>query len=144
MKGYKAFKDDLSCRDQQYEIGKTYTIDGAIGLCERGYHFCLQPLQCFGFYDDDARLCEVEANGKIIEGDDKCVCSKITILREIVGAERGRIEYGNGNGYGYGYGSGYGYGYGSGYGYGYGSGYGYGYGNGNGVKINRVLIFKEG
>ena len=128
MTGYKAFKNDLSCRGFQYEIGKTYTVDGDIGLCKRGFHFCRYPLQVFEYYDEKARMCLIEADGEIIEGEDKCVCSKITILREITGVERGRINYGNGDGDGNGYGNGYGDGYGNGNGYGYG-------------KINSVLIF---
>ena len=145
MKGYKAFNGDMTCRGFQYEIGKTYEIDQKIGLCESGFHFCKQPAQVFKYYDKDARVCEVEASGEIIEGDGKCVCSKITILHELVGFERGRLNYGNGYGYGYGNGNGngYGYGYGNGHGNGHGDGYGNGYGNGDGRNINRVLIFKE-
>lgn len=140
MIGYKAFKNDLSCRGFQYEIGKTYTIDGNIGLCESGFHFCRYPQQCLDYYDMDARLCLVIAGGEIIEGEDKCVCSKITILREITGVERGRINYGYGYGYGDGNGNGDGDGYGDGYGNGNGDGDGDGYSYGG---INRVLIFKE-
>ena len=119
MIGYKAFDDDLSCHGFQYEVGKTYTMDGDISLCERGFHFCRYPSQVFQYYDKESRMCLVEADGEIVEGDDKCVCSKITLLCEITGVERGRIIYGNGDGYGYGYGDGYG-------------------------NISKVLIFKEG
>ena len=159
MIGFKAFMEDLTCRGYQYEIGKTFTADGEIELCGNGFHFCKQPGQVFSYYDKDARLCEVEADGEIIEGDDKCVCSKLTVLREIIGVDRNRIiygngyGYGNGDGYGYGYGNGdgngNGYGYGNGNGYGDGDGYGYGYGNGNGYgygdgkTINNILTFKE-
>ena len=41
MNGYKAFENDLSCRGFQYEIGRTYTVDGEIGLCENGFHICV-------------------------------------------------------------------------------------------------------
>ena len=40
IKGYKATEQDLTCRGFQYEIGKTYKMDGYIELCERGFHFC--------------------------------------------------------------------------------------------------------
>ncbi|MBR0090210.1 MAG: hypothetical protein IJP92_00710 [Lachnospiraceae bacterium] len=165
MKGYKAFENDLTCRGFQYEIGKAYTVDGKIGLCKNGFHFCRYPSQVFKYYDKESRMCLIEADGEIIEGEDKCVCSKITILREITGAARGRINYGDGDGYGDGYGDGDGYGYGDGYGngdgygdgngngygygdgdgdgYGYGNGYGNGYGDGYGYGIHKVLIFKE-
>ena len=41
---------------------------------------------CCGYYnitDEDVILCEIEATGKIIEGDDKCVTNKIKIIRKI-------------------------------------------------------------
>ena len=103
MIGYKAFNSDLSCRGFQYKVGKTYEMDSiSIDLCKTGFHFCRHPSQVFTYYNNDSRICLVEADGKIIEGEDKCVCSKITIIREITGVERSRISYG------YGYGDGYG------------------------------------
>ena len=110
MIGYKAFEKNLSCRGFQYEIGKTYEMDDGIVLCESGFHFCRYPAQVFEHYDKESRICEVEADGKIIEGDNKCVCNKITILREIAGGERGRIFYDNGNGNGDGHSNGNGFG----------------------------------
>jgi hypothetical protein len=85
MKGYKGFDKDLKCRGFQYEVGKTYECEGKIVLCENGFHFCEEPKQIYGYYDDltVCRYCEVEASGEIINGDGKCVCSKITIVREI-------------------------------------------------------------
>ena len=118
MRGYKAFEDDLTCRGFQYEIGKTYKIEGDIGLCERGFHFCREASRCYVFYPKFSRICAVEASGEIIDGGDKSVCSEITILNEIIGVEKSKIVYGNG----------------------YGNGYGYG----NGGDINKILIFKEG
>jgi hypothetical protein len=85
MKGYKGFDKDLKCRDFQYEVGKTYECKGGVVLCENGFHFCEDPKNIRGYYADltTCRYCEVEASGKIINGDGKCVCSKITIVREI-------------------------------------------------------------
>jgi hypothetical protein len=85
MKGYKGFDKDLKCRGFQYEVGKTYECKGGVVLCENGFHFCKEPKQIYGYYDDltVCRYCEVEASGKVINGDGKCVCSKITIVREI-------------------------------------------------------------
>lgn len=37
--GYKGFNSDLTCRDFQYEIGKTFIHDGDIELCREGFHF---------------------------------------------------------------------------------------------------------
>ena len=89
MKGYKGFDKDLKCRDFQYEVGKTYECKGEVVLCENGFHFCEDPKNIRSYYADltTCRYCEVEASGKIINGDGKCVCSKITIVREIPSQE---------------------------------------------------------
>jgi hypothetical protein len=89
MKGYKGFDKDLKCRDFQYEVGKTYECKGGVVLCENGFHFCEDPKNISVYYADltTCRYCEVEASGKIINGDGKCVCSKITIVREIPSQE---------------------------------------------------------
>lgn len=89
MRGYKAFDTDetggLCCRGMAYEVGKTYTLDGKPVLCERGYHFCARLVDCFVFHPSaDSRICEVEASGTIITGDDgKSVTDHITIIREL-------------------------------------------------------------
>ena len=79
---YKAFDENLKCRGYQFEIGKTYEIEGGPILCERGFHFCRDMQYCFEYYDMDSRICEVKAED-IIDGDDKSVCRKITIVREL-------------------------------------------------------------
>ena len=85
MKGYKGFDKDLKCRGFQYEVGKTYECEGKVALCENGFHFCEDPKRIRDYYGDLAscRYCEVDASGEIVNGDGKCVCSKITIVREI-------------------------------------------------------------
>ena len=86
VKGYKGFDKDLKCRGFQYEIGKEYECNENIELCERGFHFCKKIVDVKGYYNienEDYRLCEIEATGKVIEGDDKCVTDKIKIIREI-------------------------------------------------------------
>jgi hypothetical protein len=49
MRGYKAFNKDLTCRGFQYEIGKTYEMDGEIEICRRGFHFCESISDCYKF-----------------------------------------------------------------------------------------------
>ena len=86
IKGYKAFNKDLTCREFQYEIGKEFEYKGKIELCRSGFHFCKRIVDIQNYYDlkdESTRLCEIEAVGQVIEGNDKCVTDKIKIIREI-------------------------------------------------------------
>ena len=91
IKGYKAFRTTydggLRCRDMAYAVGESYALDGEPELCERGYHFCRRLVDCFDFYGRDSRICEVEASGVVIDGDDgddgKSVTDHIRIVREL-------------------------------------------------------------
>ena len=86
MKAYKVFNKDMKCRSFQYETGKTYTYtEGEIGLCNTGFHACKRLIDCFNYYDfnPENKVCEVTLLGKKIHGDDKSVCSKIKIGKEI-------------------------------------------------------------
>lgn len=47
---FKAFNKDFTCRSFQYEVGKSYHIDGKIVICKRGFHACKNPLDVFGYY----------------------------------------------------------------------------------------------
>ena len=79
---YKAFNQKLECREYQFKIGRTYEIEGDPILCEKGFHFCRDMQNCFEYYNMGSRICEVIAED-IIEGNDKSVCRKITIVREL-------------------------------------------------------------
>ena len=85
MKCFKGFDTNLTCRDFQYEIGKSYVTDKA-QLCEEGFHACTNPLDVFAYYNPaESRFCEVELDG-IVKGesnDSKQAGTKITIIREI-------------------------------------------------------------
>jgi len=86
VKGFKGFNKNLQCRGFQYEIGKTYEMDGNIQLCDTGFHFCRKLFDVHGYYNfnnEDNRFCEIEALGEVIDGDDKSVTNKIKIVREI-------------------------------------------------------------
>ena len=90
-KAYKAFNADLTCRDFQYEEGKTYEIDGEPGLCYRGFHACLRLTDVFSYYCGDLGkeivVHEVELEGvsdERHEFDSKVVAKKITIGKRIL------------------------------------------------------------
>jgi hypothetical protein len=85
VKGYKAFDKDLKCREFQFKVGKTYTHKGAITLCEKGFHFCLEANDVFNYYifAPETRVCEIEALGDVAGEGDKRVTNKIKILKEI-------------------------------------------------------------
>ena len=87
MKGYKAFNNDLTCRDFQYEIGQVYEIDEVPVVCQIGFHFCKNIQDVYNFYDmnNNTRVCEIEALVDIVSTPDntKFCTNKIKIVREI-------------------------------------------------------------
>jgi hypothetical protein len=88
MKGYKVFNNDWTCKDQKYEIGKIYKIKDNPVLCEKGFHFCTNIMDCFNYYDMITwnKIAEVEALGKITEVENNCTkraTDKIKIIKEI-------------------------------------------------------------
>lgn len=85
MIGYKGFDKDFKCRNMQYEVGKTY-IEKEAKLCEKGLHFCENPLDVFTYYSpNDGKFAEIEADDVSPEtGDDsKRVAKKLTVKTEI-------------------------------------------------------------
>lgn len=83
--GYKVFNPDWTCRGFQYEVGKTYILDGDLQICVRGFHFCKKLSDCFNYYrfDPENKVAVIEASGAIVETDDKCATDVITIIREM-------------------------------------------------------------
>ena len=91
MRGYKMMESDMTCLGFQYEIGKEYSLEGELRICESGFHFCKNPFDCLGYYDNiegDKRLFLVEVLGEVITEDDKSVTNKIKILEEIKDIEK--------------------------------------------------------
>ena len=83
---YKGFNTDLTCRDFQYEVGKTYKHDGAVKACESGFHACEHPLDVFKYYPPaTSRFGVVEMVGKTSRdgSDTKIAAAEITIKAEI-------------------------------------------------------------
>ena len=83
---YKGFDKDFKCRDFQYEVGKTYEMDGNIKCCNRGFHACESPMEVFDHYDMlTSRFAEVEQSGEIDKeyNSTKICSSRIKIKAEL-------------------------------------------------------------
>ncbi len=81
---YKAFNADFTCRGFQYEVGKTYTHDGEISMCDAGFHACENPLDVLNYYNlCDSRFAVVELSGEIIthEEEDTKLCAATLHVR---------------------------------------------------------------
>ena len=84
--GFKGFDKDLKCRGFQYEVGKTYEQEGEAVCCEKGFHFCENPLEVFYYYTpNNSRFCQVEGGGSVDTSkiDSKVATSHIHISEEI-------------------------------------------------------------
>ena len=98
MKAYKGFNKDMTCRRFQFEEGKTYEEKEA-KLCHAGFHACLNPLDCMGYYFlNDSVYHEVELDGVSDERhaeDTKVAAKKITIgaRLDIAGMVKGAIDF---------------------------------------------------
>ena len=97
MKAYKGFKNDMTCRNFQYEEGKEYHEERAL-CCDTGFHACEYPLDCFRYYAPaDSVYHEVEQTGDIdkSEGDSKVASTEIKIGAKIgiPGLVQAAIEY---------------------------------------------------
>ncbi len=85
MKGYKALNMDMSTHGGIiYEIGGKYTIAGKLKLYENGYHFCkcLEDIELY-YKIAESRIFEIEADGEIIDGENKSCAESITLVREL-------------------------------------------------------------
>lgn len=86
IRGYKVFNPDWTCKDFQFEVGKTFTEDVTPICCFKGFHFCTNAADCFKHYAfrPDNKVAEVEALGDIDTDDNSQYCTnKIKIIREL-------------------------------------------------------------
>ena len=82
---YKGFDKDFKCQGFQYEVGKTYEMDGNIACCRRGFHACESPMEVFDYYDMlSSRFAEVEQSDNI---DKEAVSTKTCSSRIKIKAE---------------------------------------------------------
>ncbi len=78
--GFKGFDKNLQCRGFQFEVGKEYTHDGEIEVCQSGFHFCENPLDVLSYYPLNSSIfAEVEAIGTVKSDGDKSVTSHLRI-----------------------------------------------------------------
>ncbi|PRA76748.1 hypothetical protein CQ052_05130 [Ochrobactrum sp. MYb15] len=83
---FKGFDAQLQCRNFQFELTKSYTHDGPVIACEKGFHACEYPLDIFKYYAPaTSRFGEVELSGETHkEGSDtKIAAAEITIKCEL-------------------------------------------------------------
>ncbi|MBX5757015.1 hypothetical protein ISD55_33015 [Pseudomonas aeruginosa] len=80
---YKGFKQDLTCRGYQFEIGGTYKHEGKVEACASGFHSCEYPLDVFGYYaPGDSRFAIVKASGQLSRHDDDSKIASATLVVE--------------------------------------------------------------
>ncbi|MGS6433436.1 DUF7666 domain-containing protein [Pseudomonas aeruginosa] len=83
---YKGFKQDLTCRGYQFEIGGTYKHEGEVEACASGFHSCEYPLDVFGYYaPGDSRFAIVKASGQLSrhDADSKIASATLVVEAEI-------------------------------------------------------------
>ena len=82
---YKATYN-YKCRDQTYEIGQEYKMDEKPIICERGFHYCIDPKNVLRYYSitPDFKLLEIEdLSDNTIHQEDKSCSNHIKVIREI-------------------------------------------------------------
>ena len=95
---YKGFNTDWTCRDFQYELGKSYEHQGDAVACNSGFHACEYPLHVLSYYKPGrSRFAIVEQSGQLSrhDGDSKVASSRITVKAEIdlAGLVKAAIKY---------------------------------------------------
>lgn len=101
MKGYKAFKPGLICKDKQYEENAIATEERA-EPCKCGIHFCENPFDVLDYYPlivEDGKFtdfAEVEALNEPITDDGKKYCTtklKVGAKLSFAGFVRACIDF---------------------------------------------------
>jgi hypothetical protein len=89
IKGYKVTNPNYTCKRFKFKVGKTYIHKGEIEPCKSGFHFCINPADCFNYYEfrSKNKVFEIESLDKFITRGNKTVCNKIKIIRELTWQE---------------------------------------------------------
>lgn len=95
--GYKGFDSKLRGMGMQFEVGKTFEVDGDPKTVRNGMHFCTEPFGVFDYYPRRCgnRYCVVEALGQISTDDSlntRASTNKLRIIKEISEDEMVRIQ----------------------------------------------------
>lgn len=100
IRGYKVFNPDFTCMGFQYEVGKIYEYTGDLRVCSSGFHFCEKLIDCYDYYSfqEENKIAEVIAHGKVLSNGKKSVTDKIEIVKEITWSEcLNLVNHGKGN-----------------------------------------------
>ncbi len=81
----KGFNSNWQCRGYQFEIGKSYTMEGPIKACASGFHSCPDhPLEVFEFYAPAGnRFAVVEVSGDTSRDNTKIASATISLTVEL-------------------------------------------------------------
>lgn len=95
--GYKGFDSKLRGMGMQFEVGKTFEVNGDPKIVRNGMHFCTEPFGVFDYYPRRCgnRYCVVEALGQISTDDSlntRASTNKMRIIKEISEDEMVRIQ----------------------------------------------------
>lgn len=95
--GYKGFDSKLRGMGMQFEVGKTFEVNGDPKTVRNGMHFCTEPFGVFDYYPRRCgnRYCIVEALGQISTDDSlntRASTNKMRIIKEISEDEMVRIQ----------------------------------------------------
>ena len=95
--GYKGFDSKLRGMGMQFEVGKTFEVDGDPKTVRNGMHFCTEPFGVFDYYPRRCgnRYCIVEALGQISTDNSlntRASTNKMRIIKEISEDEMVRIQ----------------------------------------------------
>lgn len=95
--GYKGFDSKLRGMGMQFEVGKTFEVNGDPKTVRNGMHFCTEPFGVFDYYPRRCgnRYCVVEALGQISTDDSlntRAFTNKMRIIKEISEDEMVRIQ----------------------------------------------------
>ena len=88
-KGYKVFHSNWNFKGMKFEAGKIYEENETPKYCQKGFHYCLNLLDCLDYCvigeEKEYRIAEVAALGEIdfYSLGRKCCTNKIKIIKEL-------------------------------------------------------------